>query len=91
MRPGRTATDPRLAALTTPRSDIEAAYEDVAPHRDQTPAERVSEAARLSRLALAFMDRFPEEERWRLLWSQEELDPAALAAWKDLVRGHRGC
>ncbi len=90
MRPQDGRPDPRLTALTTPRSDVEAAYEDVAPHLTQTPAERVSEAARLSRMALVFIARQPEEEQRRLLWLQEELGAAELESWKALVRGGRG-
>lgn len=83
--------DARFVAWTRPRSDLEAAFEDVAPHRLQSPAMRVAEAAALSRVATGFLDRFAAVERRRLLREQEALDPQYEDSWRDLVRRSRAC
>jgi hypothetical protein len=62
---------------------VESAYDDVAPHRDQTPRERLAEAARLSRMALSFIDRRPAAERARLLFLQDEMDPDHLVVRRE--------
>ena len=83
--------DPRVATWTSPRSDIDAAYEDVDRCRRLSPVEAVAEAAALSRCALAFLGRFSAEERQRLLFDQEPLEAPYEAAWRELVRrAHAG-
>jgi hypothetical protein len=77
--------DARLAGWTRPRSDVESAYEDVDRCRNMSPADRIAEAAALSRSALAFMDRFEPDERRRLLVTQEPLDPRYELVWRALI------
>lgn len=82
-------TTSREARWLAPRSEVESAYEDVEPHRDQTPTERLADLSRLSRMALRFLDRYPPEERTRLLMEQEPLAPEHEEAWLRLVRRSR--
>jgi len=82
--------DPRIEAWRRPRSDVEAAHEDVEHARALTPEERVAEAAALSRMALSFLGRLPPSERRRLLFEQEPLDARHEAALRELVRRSRG-
>jgi hypothetical protein len=82
--------DERVRGWLAPRSDHEAAREDVAPWRSVAPERRVAEAAALSRMATAFLDRFEPEERRRLLAAQEPLAPEHEAIWRRLVRRGRG-
>lgn len=80
----------RLAAWIAPRSDLESAREEVEPFLAMSPEERLAEAAELSRMALAFLDRLPADERDRILWTQEPMDPEAARSWEALVaRGSR--
>ncbi|MBI2894212.1 MAG: hypothetical protein HYY06_11735 [Deltaproteobacteria bacterium] len=82
--------DARFAAWTAPRSDLEAAYEEVEPYRHLPPAERVSVAARLSTMALAFLERFSLHERRRILAATDDMAPQHEQAWLALVAKARG-
>lgn len=81
--------NPRVAAWTRPRPDLEAVYDDVDRCRALSPEQAVAEAAALSRCALSFLARFSPEERRRLLFEQEAMDPRWDAAWRELVRRGR--
>ena len=77
--------DPRVLAWRKPRSDWESALEDIAPHRHQSVQERLADLDLLCRMAMQMLERFPPDERRRLLEYQEPLSPEHEAIWRRLV------
>ena len=82
--------DPRVLAWKTPRSDWESALEDVAAHRNQSIEDRLADLDMLCRMAMRMLDRFPPDERRRLLEYQEPLSAEHEAIWRRLVAQGRG-
>ena len=78
-------TDPRVLAWRTLRSDWESALEDIAPHRNQSVRERLSDLDLLCRMSMQVLNAFPPDERRRLLEYQEPLSPEHEAIWRRLV------
>lgn len=77
--------DPRVLAWRTPRSDWESALEDIAPHRNQSYQARLADLDVLCRMAMRMLERFPPDERRRLLDYQEPLSTEHEAIWRRLV------